>query len=105
MPHSSADTVGQIIACAKRALQGETPTRLLQYSFQFDKVTKIIVFKAEVAEHLTEDESESLAAIETEIYADYIFGDDTQIETRIEVVSKGAPLNPLSGGIAYRKEG
>jgi len=54
---------------------------------------------------LTEDESESLAAIETEIYADYIFGDDTQIETRIEVVSKGAPLNPLSGGIAYRKEG
>ena len=63
------------------------------------------MLKAEVERELTEDEREDLAVAETEIYAACIFGDDTLIDTAVEVVPSGQALHPLPGGVAYLREG
>ncbi len=39
---------------------------------------------------------------ETEVCAD--FADDTLVETVIKVVPPGSPLNPLPGGVVFRRE-
>lgn len=99
------DLSERIIAYAKGALTGQTPVPLRLYSFDYDAAEKTITFKAEVARELTESEAEDLAVVETEVYADCIFGDDTQIETRVEIVPEEVPLRPLHGGVVYRKDG
>lgn len=99
----NVDVYSYIMRSAKRALGGQTPTALRQYSFSCDEVAKTILFRAEVERELTEDEREDLAVAETEIYAD--FADDTLVETVVEVVLLGMPLHPLPGGIVFLREG
>ena len=94
-----------IMASARRALLGQTPAPLREYSFAFDESAKRIMLKAEVERELTEAEREDLAVAETEMYADRIFDDATDIETMIEIVPLGQPLHPLQGGVVYLREG
>ena len=46
-----------------------------------------------------------LAIAETEVYADAIFGEDTKIETLIEVIPMGMPLRPLTNGVVFLRDG
>lgn len=103
--HEPLSLPGWIMASARRALFGQTPAPLREYSFTFDEGAKRITLKAEVERELTETEREDLAVAETEMYADRIFDDATDIETLVEVVPLGQPLHPLPGGVAYLREG
>ena len=91
-----------ITECAQRALQGNAPSGLLEYSFSIDESAKRILFKAEVERELSQDERDSLMVAETEVYAD--FGDDTLVETMIEVVPPGSSLDPLPGGVVFQRD-
>lgn len=103
--HSIASLYEYITACARQALQGQIPSPLRRYSFWFDEDEKRIVFKAEVEKDLSEDERESLAVAETEVYADSIFGDDTEIKTMIEIIPTEVPLHPLPNGVVFLRDG
>jgi len=94
-----------ITASARRALLGQTPAPLREYSFAFDEDIRRITLKAEVERELTEAEREELAGAETEIYAERIFDDATEIETVVEVVPLRQPLHPLPGGVIYLRKG
>lgn len=102
---ASRDPYSHTTASARRALLGQTPSPLRAYSFALNEDAKQVTFKAEVERELTEEERENLAVAETEVYADGIFGDATEIETVVEVVPLGRPLHPLPGGVAYLREG
>jgi hypothetical protein len=91
-----------IYASARRALRGQTPASLLEYSFSYDPVSRKILLKAETARTLTEGERDDIQVAETEIHAD--FWDALEVETVIEVVPPGAPLNPLPGGVVFRRD-
>jgi len=93
-----------IAACARRSLRGHMPAPLREYSFSFDELAKRITLKAEVERELTEEERESLAIAEAELYADRIFDDDTLIETKVEVAPEGTPLRPLPGGVIFSRD-
>lgn len=103
--HSTMSLYEYITACARRALQGQIPSSLRRYSFSFDAADKRIVFRAEVEKNLNEDELENLAIAETEVYADSVFGDDTKIDTLIEIIPMKAPLHPLPNGIVFLRDG
>lgn len=90
-----------IAAAARRALLGQTPVPLHDCSSTFNVVTNQITLKDEVERALTEAKREDLAVVETEMYAERIFGDTTAIETVVEVVPLPEPLRPLPGGVAY----
>ena len=60
------------------------------------------MFKAEADSTLAEEDTEKLAVIATEIYAD--FGDDTLISTVVEVILSNSELSPLPGGVAYSRD-
>lgn len=90
-----------ILLGAQRALGGQTPDILRQYSFSYNEYNKTIIFKAEVERELTEDERECLDIVETEIQAD--FPDNTMVKTVISVIKIENELQPLSGGIAYHR--
>jgi len=100
MAEDREELTGRIAASARRALQGQMPASLREYSFSFDRAAKHIMFKAEVEPALTEDD---LLAAESEVYAD--FADDTQVETSIEVVPADLPLRPLPGGVVFLRSG
>jgi len=103
MAEDREELTGRIAASARRALQGQMPASLREYSFSFDRAAKHIMFKAEVEPALTEDERDDLLAAESEVYAD--FADDTQVETSIEVVPADLPLRPLPGGVVFLRSG
>ena len=103
--HEPRNLPGWIMVSAQRALLGQTPAALRGYSFAFDEDAKRITLRAEVERELTEAEREDLAVAETEMYAERIFDDATDIETVVEVVPLGRPLHPLPGGVAYLREG
>ena len=88
--------------CERRAGRSniQSPQRILVF---FREVEKQVLLKAEVDRELTETERENLAVAETEIYSE--FGDDTLVETFVEVVPFGQPLRPLPGGIADLRGG
>ena len=102
--HEPRNLTDWIKACARQALLGQTPEVLREYSFAFDEAAKRIMLKAEVDRELNEDKREDLAVAETEVYADGIFGDETKIETIVEVVPLPQPLCPLPGGVAYLRD-
>ncbi len=91
-----------IMWSARRALGGQTPIALRQYSFSFEDATRSIVFKAEVERELTEDERENLEVAVTEVYAD--FYEDMQIDTVVAIVPLGHPLHLLPDGIVFSRE-
>ncbi len=73
--HAPLNLQDWIAACVRRALQGQAPAALREYSFSFDELAKRITLKAELEWDLTEDERESLAVVGTEVYSDLIFGE------------------------------
>jgi hypothetical protein len=91
-----------IVASAKRALRGQTPASLREYSFSYDPVSKKILLKAETERTPTEQELDDLQVAESEIHAD--FWDAAEVKTAIEIVPPGAALNPLPGGVIFRRE-
>ncbi len=48
-----------ISACAQRALRGNAPAALREYSVAFDKRAKRILLKAEVERELSQDERDA----------------------------------------------
>lgn len=93
--HAPLNLQDWIAACVRRALQGQAPAALREYSFSFDELAKRITLEVDVERDLTEDERESLAVVETEVYSDLIFGNDTIVKTEIIVVYDGTQLDPL----------
>lgn len=91
-----------IVASAKRALPGQTPASLREYSFSYDPVSKKILLKAETERTPTEQELDDLQVAESEIHAD--FWDAAEVKTVIEIVPPGAALNPLPEGVIFRRE-
>jgi hypothetical protein len=55
-----------IVASAKRALPGQTPASLREYSFSYDPVSKKILLKAETERTPTEQELDDLQVAESE---------------------------------------
>lgn len=91
-----------IHASARRALRGQTPASLREYSFSHDPASRKILLKVETARALTKEEIDDIQVAETEIHAD--FWDAREVETVIVVVPPGAPLNPLPGGVVFRRD-
>lgn len=104
---SRAEHTVDILLSADRGLWGQIPTPLRAWSFSFDEVSRLIIFKAEVdREIIVENHDwEDLSCASGEAAADLLLGEETQVKMEIVLVPSDQPLNPLPDGVVFLRTG
>lgn len=96
-----------IVYSADVGLSGLVPDPLRAFSFSFDEIARLITIRAEVDKELIveDDDWEDLSCASSDVSADLLLGEGTQVEMDIVVVPCDQPLDPLPDGIVFLRAG
>lgn len=92
----------RVLLSAMRALGGQTPTKLLAYSFCVDREHRIVKLRAHFSEPPSPEDIEDIQVADTEVGAD--FPDEFETSTEIKIVEQNETPELLDNLVYLRDE-